>query len=341
MHRRPSSVARAAVSLATASRSLNGSNRTVNESYRARVLEAAARLNYSPNTSAQAVARGSTMTVALVVADVADPYFSSIAAGVVAAARDDGLIVTMTATDGDPERELQIVRTLRGQRPKVIILASSRRTNAQTAPLLQRELEDYERSGGRVVLISRNELGFRTVYIDNVAGGQALVGRLISLGYRSFAVLVSDHELHTADDRYRGFERGLALAGVRIDESHVVRGAFTRDGGYDGMRALLAKGVAGVGAARIDAVFAVNDVMAVGALTALREAGLVPGRDIAVAYFDDIPTVQDTWPTLTTVRVPLVEVGLTALRLALTDVVGDEPAIGVEVMVRDSTPGAE
>src|SRR4029453_4406683 len=108
----------AGVSLATASRSLNGSTRKVNEEYRKRVLEAAARLDYSPNLSAQAVARGTTTTVALLVADIADPYFSSIAAGVVAEADTARLIVTMAATERDPERELELVRTLRGQRPR-------------------------------------------------------------------------------------------------------------------------------------------------------------------------------------------------------------------------------
>ena len=110
----------AGVSLATASRSLNGSTRKVNEELRQRVLETAARLDYSPNLSAQAVARGTTTTVALLVADIADPYFSQIAAGVVAAADAEHLIVTMAATEGDADRELELVRTLRGQRPRAL-----------------------------------------------------------------------------------------------------------------------------------------------------------------------------------------------------------------------------
>ena len=327
-------VARAAgVSLATASRSLNGSNRTVNETYRTRVLDAAARLNYSPNLSAQAVARGSTMTVALVVADISDPYFSSIAAGVVAEADRERMIVTMAASERDPQRELDIVRTLRGQRPKVIILAGSRREGDPTEAALRRELDDYERAGGRVVLISRNELGFRTVTIDNAPGAEALATSLVGLGYRGFAVLIGNRELKTAADRYEGFAAGLAHSGIRIDPDHVVRSAFTRDGGYDGMRQLVSRGLDD-----IDVVFAVNDVMAVGALSALRDAGLNPGVDVAIAGFDDIPTVQDVWPTLTTVRVPLVDVGRKALRIALADRPGDESPVATEVVVRDSTP---
>ena len=134
----------AGVSLATASRSLNGSTRKVNEEYRKRVLEAAARLDYSPNLSAQAVARGTTTTVALLVADIADPYFSSIAAGVVAEADHERLIVTMAATERDTARELELVRTLRGQRPRAMILAASRREGDPNNEALEAELRAYE-----------------------------------------------------------------------------------------------------------------------------------------------------------------------------------------------------
>ncbi|MDY7558639.1 LacI family DNA-binding transcriptional regulator [Cryobacterium sp. 10C3] len=107
----------AGVSLATASRALNGSTRTVNGDYRDRVFTAAAQLGYTPNLSAQAVATGSTRTVALVVTDIADPRDAFLASGVIDAAADAGLTVTVTVTAGDPDRELALVRSLRGQRP--------------------------------------------------------------------------------------------------------------------------------------------------------------------------------------------------------------------------------
>lgn len=325
----------AGVSLATASRSLNGSTRKVNDEYRKRVLDAAARLDYSPNLSAQAVARGTTTTVALLVADIADPYFSSIAAGVVAEADHERLIVTMAATERDPERELELVRTLRGQRPRVMILAGSRPTSDPTEGVLGEELAAYERSGGRVVLISRNEFDFRTVIVENTAGADALARELVGIGYRRFAVITGGEGLRTAADRVEGFRAGLAAAGGTLDDDHVVRAAFTRDGGYDGMRQLIESGLDG-----IELVFAANDVMAVGALSAVRDAGLTPGTDVAVAGFDDIPTVRDVTPALTTVRVPLEEIGRRALRLALGDEsASSEGAVRTEVVLRESTPG--
>ncbi|MGH3706282.1 MAG: LacI family DNA-binding transcriptional regulator, partial [Agromyces sp.] len=160
-----------------------------------------------------------------------------------------------------------------------------------------------------------------------------LARALVETGYRSFAALTGAEGLRTAEDRLGGFLAGLAASGISIDPARIVRPAFTRDGGYDGMRTLIDRGIDG-----IDAVFAANDVMAVGAMSAIRDAGLVPGRDIAIAGFDDIPTARDVTPPLSTVRLPLEEVGRRALRLALdTDAGGDLP-VPAEVILRASTP---
>jgi len=324
----------AGVSLATASRSLNGSTRKVNEEYRRRVLDAAARLDYSPNLSAQAVARGTTTTVALLVGDIADPYFSQIAAGVVREADRERLIVMMVATERDPERELTLVRNLRGQRPRVMILAASRHEGDVHEQALASELRAYESNGGRVAFVSTTDLPFRTVRLDNRAGADALAQTLTGLGYRRFAAITGVEGLRTGDDRLAGFRDGLAGSGTGARLGRVERTAFTRDGGYAGMRRLIEQGSDG-----IELVFAANDVMAVGAMSAIRDAGLTPGADVAVAGFDDIPTVRDVIPALTTVRIPLEEVGRRALRIAIGDTtVDDDEPVHTEVVLRESTP---
>lgn len=323
----------AGVSLATASRSLNGSTRKVAEEYRQRVIAAAERLNYTPNLSAQAVARGSTRTVALLVADIADPYFSTIASGVAAAAEAAELLVTMAATERDPARELELVRTMRGQRPRVMILAGSRRANDPLAPALRAELEAFEQTGGRVVVISTNDLDVRTVLLENEAGARDLALALADRGYRHPAVLAAPEGLLTSEDRLRGFRAGLAERGITLDPEAIVRTAFTRDGGYAGMQQLLTSG------RDVDLVFAVNDVMAVGALSAVRDAGLTPGDDIALAGFDDIPTVRDVTPPLTTVAIDLVDVGRRALSMALDESgSGSAEPLTTRVVLRASTP---
>lgn len=322
-------VARAAgVSLATASRSLNGSTRKVNEEYRQRVLAAADSLGYTPNLSAQAVARGTSATVALLVSDIADPYFSAIAAGVIRAAEEVGLNVTMAVTEREADREIELVRILRGQRPRAIVLAGSRFTDETGGPTLVGELESFTASGGRVVLISRHGLPFDTVAIDNTGGAAALAGSLVELGYRGFAILAGPENLVTASDRVTAFVSALPAPPVAV-----VQGAFSRDAGYTGMLELIDGGLDG-----IDLVFAVNDVMAIGALSALRDRGVdVPGR-IAVAGYDDISTARDVTPALTTVRVDLESAGAAAVALALGDGSTSTTGIPAEVVLRASTP---
>ncbi|KQQ05546.1 MULTISPECIES: LacI family DNA-binding transcriptional regulator [unclassified Rathayibacter] len=324
------------VSLATASRALNGSARKVNDAYRARVVAAATKLGYSTNLSAQAVAKGTTSTVALLVSDIADPYFSSIASGVLAAAEAAGLVVTIGVTRRDPLRELELVRTLRGGRPRVMVLAGSRFDDESSRDALVAELEAFERSGGRVVMLSQRSLPFPTVQLDNRAGARDLAVELVALGYRRFAIVHGPASLLTSADRMQGFTDGLAAHGVSVDPALVVETAFTRDGGHAATLRLLDEH-----ADDIDLIFAVNDVMAIGASSALRSRGVEPGADIGVAGFDDIPTLRDVSPAITTVAVPLTEIGSRAIAMALDDDADGDTSVVLPtaVVVRESTPG--
>jgi LacI family transcriptional regulator len=327
----------AGVSLATASRALNGSARTVNDAYRERVVAAALKLNYTTNLSAQAVAKGTTTAVALLVGDIADPYFSSIAAGVIRGSEEAGLIVTMSVTGRSAERELQLVRALRGQRPRVIILAGSRSAGGSENDALSQELQAFEAGGGRVVFVSQHELPFDTVRIDNYGGARALAEALVGLGYTRFAAITGETALLTATDRLAGFTDGLADHGIHISPDHIVAGGFTRDGGYDGAVALADRGLDGV-----ELIFAVNDVMAIGAMSGLRSRGIEPGRDVGIAGFDDIQTVRDVTPALTTVSIPLFDVGGSALAVALRPREAEaerDLAVATSVVLRASTPG--
>ncbi len=329
-------VARAAgVSLATASRALNGSTRKVNPAYRDRVLAAARTLNYSPNLAAQAVAKGGTSAVALVVADISDPYFSTIAAGVMRAAEERGLIVTIGSTERRPGWELALVRVLRGQRPRSIILVGSRWSNDAGGEELTAELAAFERSGGRVTMISQPRLPFRTVDIRNREAAAALAEQLIAHGYRSAAILTGPADLITARERAEGFATAFADHGHPVDSRWLVTGEFTRDGGFLGAAELQRRGLA-----QVEVIFAVNDIMAVGAMAYLRSAGVRLPADVAVAGFDDISSLRDITPALTTVSLPLAQIGRHALELALDDATDNDDRIVVDgvPVLRESTP---
>lgn len=321
----------AGVSLATASRVLNGSTRKVADSYRERVEAVAKRLGYTPNLSAQATARGMAAIVALLVADIADPYFGQLAAGVAQGADEVGLVVTIAITERDPQREVKLVRALRGQRPRGLILAASR-VEGPDAAGLQDELDAFSNTGGRVVVVGSGGGTARTVAVDNRGGATALGAELARLGYRDAIVIAAAEGVRTSDDRLGGFAEGFTAAGGRVQS--VRRAGFTRDAGYAAATALLEGDVpAGT------LIFGISDVVAIGVMSAVRDAGRQVGADIAVAGFDDIATGRDIRPGLTTVRVPLEELGYRALRAATEpdwDAAG--PPLPLEVVVRGSTP---
>lgn len=299
----------AGVSPATASRVLSNSPRAVRPELRARVIEAAARLAYTPNAHARALARSASDIVGLVVHDIADPYFSSIAAGVTRVAEEEGAMVVLGTTLRDPEREIEYVSVLRAQRARAIVLVGSRSVDEELTGRLAAELAAFQTTGGRVACVSQPGLGVPTVQPDNLAGARRLARRLSELGHSRFAILSGPSHLLTARERLDGFIEGLTDQGATASE--VIEGAFTRDGGYTAVTELLKHGTSAT------CVFAVNDVMAVGAMAALRERGMsVPG-DMSVAGFDDIATLRDTIPALTTVRLPLEEMGEQAARLTL------------------------
>ncbi|TYC06674.1 LacI family transcriptional regulator [Micromonospora sp. WP24] len=326
---------RAGVSLATASRALNGSaNRVVGEELRERVLRAAAELRYSPNAHAQAMARGRTNIVGLSLHDIADPYFSAVAAGVMRAAETHGLLVTMASTERRPGAETDYVGAFRRHWASVVVVVGSRTDDRAATDQLAEELAAFEAEGGRAVAVSQPRLPVDTISIDNHAGARDLGHTLHDLGHRRFAVLAGPTDLLTASERVAGFREALAHHGGRLAAEHVVSGPFTRDGGYAAMQRLLDR------SPDVTCVFAVNDVMAVGAMAALRDQGVELPGGMAIAGFDDIATLRDVNPGLTTVRIPLEEIGALAVRMALDDGV-ERPRVhrvAGEVVVRASTP---
>ena len=325
--------ARAGVSLATASRVLSGS-RSVGEPYRGLVLAAARELQYTPNAQAQAVARGASNVVGLIIHDVRDPYFSSVASGVMRYVEERDLVVFLASTHGDPERELQYVAMMRSHRARALILCGTRTTDRAHTERLAEELRGYTAAGGRAAVISQDRLGTPTVVPQNRAGARKLARELCRIGHRRFAVLAGPSRLLSSRDRLAGFREGLVDEGVDPEGMQVLHGAFTREGGEQMAARLVAQGL------EASCVFAVNDVMALGALTAFRAAGLRVPEDVGLAGFDDIPTLCDVVPPLTSVRLPLEDMGVTAAQLALDTDPSAEPRsvkVHAEVVLRDST----
>ena len=326
---------RAGVSITTASRVVNDGTRRVGAQLTQRVHRAVAELGYTANLQARAVATGRSSMVGVVVHDVADPYFSSIAAGLIETASRSRLLVCMSAAAANEAAEREYVSLMRAQRARAVILIGSRTDDATERAALGAEVAAFIRQGGRAVCVGQPLLGVDTIAPENAAGAGALARALAALGHRRFAVLAGPRGSVTVQDRIEGFRAGLAAWSIGLDPAGIVHAAFSRDGGYEAMSAILASG-----GELPDCVFAVNDVMAVGALARLRAAGIsVPG-DVAVAGFDDILTLRDVTPPLTTVRLPLSQMGEMAANMVLTDGEPGRPRIVPvpgEVIMRDST----
>lgn len=304
-------VAKAAnVSLATASRVLSGSSHAVSDRSRERVLAAAEALDYRPNRTAQATRAGQSLAVGLVVMDIADPADHTIAAGVISVAAADGLLVTVTASEHRHSIDSGSVSSLLAQRPRALVLAGPLSGDLASRELVS-DLSSFAADGGRVVLINQRGLPFDTVEAEQERGARDLVHALADLGYRRFAVLAGPPRSATLGQRLDGYRAGLAARGLTLPHSAIIHSDGTRDGGYAAAGEYLTRHL------ECEIVLAANDAMALGAMARFREAGLSLPGDLAVAGFDGIPTLREIIPRLTTLQLPLTELGATAMRLAL------------------------
>lgn len=325
---------RAGVSLATASRVLNGSARTPRPDVAERVHRAAIELGYVPNAQAQALARASTGLLGLVVQDIADPYFSSIAAGVQAVAHDHQRQLLLASTNRSPSAEHDAVSAFMAYRTEAIILAGSRRLGADSGEeQLVTLCQAYERNGGRVAVVGQSIGAFTTVSPRNADGARQLARRLVATGHRRFAVVEGPRWLRTSVDRCDAFRDEIATCpDARVEWSVVSE--FNRDGAYAAAKERLAEHT-------VDGeplcIFASTDVMALGVLSAARDLGLDVPDQIGVAGFDDIPTLRDSSPTLTTVRIDLEGIGRSAAALVTDPAAAVPREFGAEPILREST----
>lgn len=297
-------VARAAdVSIASASRAINGLD-NVTADVRARVLEAASKLRYVPHWGARSLVMSRTNTIGLLLPDIYGEFFSEIIRGVDVAARAKGLHLLVSGSHGDVNEAVAAVRAMSGRVDGLLVMSPFVESEDLAAVLpLNLPL---------VTIASRiGATQHSAITVDNFAGARMAVHHLVEIGCKSIAHISGPWQNFEAQERKRGFETGLAEQApgmaVRIHE-----GDFTEESGYAAVRAFIASG------SMPDGVFAANDMMAVGALLAFKEAGLRVPQDVAVMGFDDIPIVRFTSPPLSTLRVGVYEMGRQGLEMLVS-----------------------
>ncbi|WP_434740605.1 LacI family DNA-binding transcriptional regulator [Micromonospora sp. SH-82] len=324
----------AGVSVATASRVLGGSSRTVAPEYERRVLAAAAELRYTSDISARAMRRRSD-SIALVADDLTTPTIGMVVAAMERQARAVESFVSVSSTGGTPQRQYETVRTLCALRPRALVLTSSRFEAGALGGRLLDELLAYEQQGGRVVVFGDTDMPFDSITVDDRGSARPVGVHLAQTGHRRVVILAGSRDKANVSARTSGFVEGLLSGGVDVQDVRVVNCEVSRRGGFEATARLIGEGLDGV-----DAFVAANDLLAVGALSACRAGGIdVPSR-VSVTGFDDIQLAVDVTPRLTTVALPLAGIGAESIRLALAPRPGAEVPgrLGAEVL---GVPGAE
>ncbi len=320
---------RAGVSVPTASRVLSGSDYPVAQDLRARVLDAARELDYVPNAQAQALLRGDPRTVGVLVGTVDDPYFSEIVNGVQDVATAQHLLVTICNTDRDIDRELEYFRLLQAHRTGYVIVAGSGLVDPRYVAEMGARIRSFTASGGRAVAIGHPQVEVDRVVTDNTGGAEQLGRHLTALGHRHVGVLVGVASVSSTIERLAGLRAAIQAKGGTL---HLRHGEPTRDSGYTGAGELLDAHP------QITALVGTADQMAIGALSWLREHDRRVPEQVSVAGFNDIAVSRDL--QLTSVRLPLRQMGATALQIALAPAPDDalvQTELPTELVVRATT----
>lgn len=294
----------AGVSVATVSRVWNEAA-FVSPETRQRVAEVATRLGYSPHGAARSLITRTTHAIGVLLPDLYGEFFSEIIRGIDHAAQDDGYHILVSSSHDSKDEIDAALRSMRGRVDGMIIMSPDLEA--------QRTLHTLQGSFPVVLLNGGAESkAFDTITIDNHEGATAMVRHLIAHGHKRIAMIGGPERNYDAAERLRGYESALAESGIARDESLEVRGDFSELSGHRAVQQLLAL------SPRPTAIFAANDSMAIGALSALRERGLRVPEDMAVAGFDDIPLARYMNPPLSTVHVDISLLGERAAALLLS-----------------------
>lgn len=297
---------RAGVSKSSVSRVLNGG--AVSPKTRKAVLEAIEALGYRPNVAARGLVTKRSQTVGFVLTDVADPYYSEVIRGVDEALSEKGYSLILCSARWDNDRELSYIRLLTEHRVDGLLVLSGQTTAREH--MLQALSAETERP---IVVLDRtlSGAGFDTIGVDDFAASAGAVRHLLRLGHTRIAHVTGPLNYHSGVRRLEGYRHALEQAGIPVDPSLIVEGNFTKRGGYEAALHLFSL------AKPPTAIFAANDVSALGVWQAAREFGLRIPEDVALVGFDDIELLRLADIPLTTVRQPRYDFGYMGTQMLL------------------------
>lgn len=295
----------AGVSVATASRVMSHSSYPVSETTRRKVLEAASALSYVPNSLARSLRVQRSGLIAVMVGDNTDPYFAEITRGVEEIANEQNYLTIVCNAERDPQKELHYLRSLRDYRIDGVIFAGGGLTIPGHSELLEAVVQEMQRHGAAVVTLAQHTLHVPSIQADNFAGAKQMTAHLLALGHRRIAFVAGPSDLLVANVRLQGYMTALVEAGCRVDPTLIIAGNFTHHSGAQAVDRLAHLALT----ERPTAIFAANDETALGVLQATHKHGWRIPEDISVCGFGDLPLAQLVQPALTSVHIPLRELG--------------------------------
>lgn len=300
---------RAGVSVATVSRVLNHSG-AVSIQARQVVMQAVTALDYRPNANAQALATQQSETIGVVVMDVADPFFGALVKAVDRVAQQHSKYLLIGNSYHQEAKERHAIEVLLRQRCGALVVHSKALSDGELARFLD--------STPGMVLINRTIPGYahRCVCLDNISGARLATRTLLQQGHRRIGYLASSHQIEDNILRQTGWQQALREQGITAPDSWIACGSPDMQGGEAAMVDLLERNL------QLTALFAYNDSMATGALTALKDNGIAVPRQLSIIGFDDIPVARYTDPQLTTIHYPVATMARLATEIALKSAAG-------------------
>jgi len=324
----------AQVSTTTVSHVVNNT-RAVNPATRARVLGAMSTLGYQPNILARSLRKGVTKTIGLIVPDASNPFFAEVARKIEDLGFKQGYSVILCNSDNDPIKQTSYINTLLAKRVDGVIFISSDSAPSDLSRLVDNHIP--------LVVADRDvSLEFAdVVLLDNERAGYEATRHLLELGHRNIACITGPYDLSPSMQRMEGFKRCLSEFGIQFQPQLIQTGDFSIQSGKVATLRLLSAGP------KPTAIFALNDMMAIGAMSAVNQAGLsIPG-DMSLIGFDNIELAGMVTPSLTTVAQPIPEIARQATSLLIERLAGtrngsnQKVILSAELLLRDSTARLE
>ncbi len=292
------------VSVTTVSHVVN-ETRPVSDDLRKRVLDAMDTLGYRPNRLARSLRRGETHTIGLIVPDSANPFFAEVARGIEDTSFEHNYSVILCNSDGDLDKELLYTNLLTAKQVDGILFVA--------AGVSTKHIRSLQKQKIPLVVVDREipDVSVDEVLTDNTHGGKRITQHLIELGHRRIGCITGPSDVTPSAERVTGYQQALQEARLSIDGEMIVKGDFQYKGGYRATHHLLT----------LDdppsAIFACNDLMAVGAIRAAQELDRRVPADLSVGGFDDIHLASFVNPPLTTVAQPKYDIGVIATEMLL------------------------